>query len=348
MEDRRRHGGRERRRAGPRPTRTLVAGIAMVFWMTTAAAGGAPAGGGGGDSMEPARDRYEPGQTVTMIGYGFVLVGRPSYEGAAAYHAFLRRAGSDGAGGTPSGTDLGWPGRPLGPATVQEVEPHWGRNVRVSVEFSLPDDLAPGVYEVDVCTSGCDAPLGSFLPSPVHVGMDPPWPVSRDWPLSDPAIRWLEDGALIGTLGGTVTAADVRAGRAVDPPPGLQTPLSGDAAAPVAPDSPPAPAAVGSASSRSAGGTTGRSGATSRPDGTLGGADVVATDEPGTDGAVGPWLAAAGPAVLAAVVAGPWLVGDRRRRIRGGGGEPATPVLEDALFVPDDGPAPDDDAAVRA
>lgn len=347
MEDRRRHRGRERRRTRQRPARTLVAGIAMGFWATAAVAGGvAPAGGGGGDSMEPARDRYEPGQTVTMIGYGFVVVDRPPYEGAAAYHGFLRRAGHDGDGGTPSGTDLGWPGRRLGPATIDEVEPHWGRNVRVSVEFSLPDDLAPGVYEVDVCTSGCDAPLGSFLPSPVHVGMDAPWPVTRDWPLSDPAIRWLEDDALIGTVGGTVTAADVRAGRAVDPPPGMQAPLPEEAAAPAAPDSPPVQAA-GSASSGSAGGTTGRSGATSPADGPTGAADVVATDEPGTDGAVGPWLPVIGTAVLAAVVAGRWLVGDRRR-IRGSGGDPATPILDDALFVPDDErPTPDHDAAVR-
>ena len=80
--------------------------------------------------------------------------------------------------------------------------------------FDLPADLPDGPYEVLFCNDPCTPRLGNFMSSWIHVGVDPPCsPVVRDWPLDDPAIRWLEDDALLQLpSGGSITAAEVRAG----------------------------------------------------------------------------------------------------------------------------------------
>lgn len=166
---------------------------------------------GGADVLYPARDRYEPGQEVTVIGY--TSEGDTTWRSAGPMYAWL------------------WPfdeEEPvrLGPAEVldrPELDP--GRPVRVSATFRLPADLTPGNHVVEVCDATCNAHVGWLFGGNLAVGAPPPDPVVRDWPLSDPAIRWLADGALLmGPGGQLLTAADVRAGRI--PEPGVAAPVT--------------------------------------------------------------------------------------------------------------------------
>ncbi|HEX6424285.1 MAG TPA: hypothetical protein VFZ79_12450 [Acidimicrobiales bacterium] len=307
---------RRRRRRAARMALVAVAGTAL------ATAGASPAGAGGADWMEPARDRYEPGQQVTMIGYGYGLVAgyREVARREGPFHGYLYGPVDDS--GEHVGHDPGpgdgnreigpWPGIRVGRVAVEEgVADQVWQGLRVSISFRLPDDLAPGAYWLALCNDGCHAGLGEFADSALHVGVDPPRPVVRHWPLTDPAIRWLDDGALLTDEHGRVhTAADVRAGRVPPPPAAVPAP---------APDGPP----VTEAGRGAASGTGGDAlPAGERRDAGPGAGDPVATvatagDRAAGDGVLGPaWWAAAAPAALVASVA----VAVRRRRGRPGPG----------------------------
>jgi hypothetical protein len=314
-----RHGRRVRweRRAA----RVAVTALAVTALSTVVAS---PAGAGGADWMEPARDRYEPGQQVTMIGYGYGLIAgyREVAQRDGPYHGYLYGPVDDSGeyvGPAPApgdgGTEIGpRPGIRVGQVTVEEGVPDqpW-QGLRVSISFRLPDDLAPGTYWVAVCNDGCRAGLGEFADSTVQVGVDPPQPVVRHWPLTDPAIRWLDDGALLMDEHGRVlTAADVRAGRVPPPPAVVPAPAA---------DDPPAPE-VGGAAAPGTGGDARPAGerrdAGARAGAGAGVGDPVATvvtagDRGAGDGVLGPasWAAAAVAALVAAVVV--W----RRRAERG-------------------------------
>ena len=157
-----------------------------------------------------------------MIGYGDAGA---SVEALPAVHAFLRvdpmaaHAERDPIATPPfvDPSDL-----PVGDVVVEDSpspdDPHSWRPHRMSLTFELPPDLAPGAYEVLVCADPCTTSPGTFWPDAVHVGVDADHPVVRDWPLSEPGIRWLEDDALILTpWGQQVTAAEVRAGTVAEP-----------------------------------------------------------------------------------------------------------------------------------
>ncbi len=180
--------------------------------------------------MFPARDRYEAGQTVTMIGYG--TVADPAWREHGPYYAYLRV--------DPLAAELdARTARPDDPALVHHTDVRLGEVVvedapadavvpvysgqlphRVSVTFPLPESLPPRAYEVRLCNDPCTAALDYFWPEVVNVGVDPTYPIVRDWPLTEPAIRWLEDDALLmGPDLHPLTAADVRAGRVPAPPP---------------------------------------------------------------------------------------------------------------------------------
>ena len=283
----------------------LAAGLAGALVVTTSP----PVAAGGGDFLEPARDRYEPGQTVTMIGYGVSYADPEATWRREPYYGYLRAGDPDPAAPFP-GRAGAFPGLRVGTVTVQEVPPDDGRDLRVSIEFSLPDDLPPGAYLVGVCTDGCARDLGWFLPSEMWVGIDPPYAVVRDWPLTDPAIRWLEPDALLSGPDGPVTAADVRAGR-VPPAPSeavaTPQPLPEVTASPV--------------TSQPAHGAERGAPAGVRPDTAGAEADLVASDAPGDgrarDGTPVPvsWIVAGGATLLAGGAA---LRSRSRRRPRGG------------------------------
>ena len=182
---------------------------------------------------------------------------------------------------------------PVGDVVVEDSpspdDPHSWRPHRMSLTFELPPDLAPGAYEVLVCADPCTTSPGTFWPDAVHVGVDADHPVVRDWPLSEPGIRWLEDDALILTpWGQQVTAAEVRAGTVAEPPAAL---------VPAAP--PPTVAALDQP-------TAPRSPRTAAP--------VTATTN---DGRAGAWWVAAEVAALVLGGVGAMAWDGRRRRRRG-------------------------------
>lgn len=246
MDDRPRAGAREQRRrtgAGGWTWRVAAAAAALGLAGLATVVAPHPAGAGGGDWMYPARDRYEPGQTVTLIGYG--QAAEPATQEQGPYYAYLRvdpvRAEADAVRAEATSgvapyihpTDLR-----VGQVVVEDAaEPATGgywRPQRASVTFSLPEDLAPLAYTVVLCNDPCTTGFRYFWPEPVNVGVDPAFPIVRDWPLTDPAIRWLEDDALLAGPHGPVTAADVRSGRVpTSPPPPQPSPLPEVTASPV-------------------------------------------------------------------------------------------------------------------
>ncbi|MGH9230131.1 MAG: hypothetical protein ACRD07_15655 [Acidimicrobiales bacterium] len=199
----------------------------------------APAGAGGGDWLYPDRDRYEPGQQVTLVGHvaGYAYCPGeldPEWRGRGPFYAYLRVdpvLAEQPPAGCPDvhGTDVR-----VGELLIEERPGHPVEALRAGVTFTLPGDLAAGPYEVVVCNHPCTIGLGELLESTVYVGIDPPEPLVRDWPLDEPLVRYLDDSALLADpvcRGGcddlddwSVTAAEVRAGyrpapTTVPPPP---------------------------------------------------------------------------------------------------------------------------------
>ncbi len=195
---------------------------ALTVAVAVALATEAPVAAGGGDWVFPARDRYEAGQTVTMIGYGQGV--DAALRARGPFYAWLRvdPLADDAASAAP------WPGvQPsdlrLGRVLVEDLGrpvdgTTFGGDQRLSVAFDLPADLPPRAYEVLFCNDPCTDALSTFIAEQVHVGVDAEYEIVRDWPLDDPAIRWLEDDALLALPGGgEITAAEVRAGAAPAP-----------------------------------------------------------------------------------------------------------------------------------
>ena len=196
-----------------------------------------PVDAGGGDSMYPDRDRYEPGQQVTLVGYTQPVATRLTGNGPqnqldwralGPWYAYLRvdshaveRDGQRDVGPSPwvHPTDLR-----LGEVLAEETpDPGALGSLRVGVTFRLPDDLGPDTYAVAVCNDPCTMTLGwLFDVSSVPVGVDPESPIVRAWPLDEPLIRYLDDGALVSDPvcqgacddidDWSVTAAEIRAG----------------------------------------------------------------------------------------------------------------------------------------
>lgn len=102
----------------------------------------------------------------------------------------------------------------LGPLSVQPR----GRILRVSISFLVPSHLSSGLYTVTYCNDPCTTGLGDLIGGSLAVGVDPPTEVQRAWPLDDPEVANLADDAILTGPGDGVSAADVRAGRAVEPP----------------------------------------------------------------------------------------------------------------------------------
>jgi hypothetical protein len=274
-------------------------------------ASGTPAAAGGADWITPARDRYEPGQSVVMIGYGDA---GPDWREKGPFHAYLR------VDPVVANSALTAPDAPLVHPTdlrvatvvVEELDPVVGASWwthRASITFDLPAGVPPAVYDIVVCAEPCEAGsgLGGFWPEPIFVGVDPPQPVVRSWPLTEPGIRWLEDDALVAPASGQeVTAADIRAGRITPPAPAEVLP---DAPEPDAAD----PVAAADLPAVTAGPT-----ATAAPAATNDDADDAA------DRTWAWWIAGEIAVLVGGCAAARWWIGHRRRRRGGGdGGSPA-------------------------
>ncbi len=250
---------RQRRRGGTRSgwaaagaTIAVASGLVAASLLTPTSAGA-----GGGDWLFPLRDRYEPADVVTLVGYTVPYAYRwgadqetdRDWRSRGPFYAYLRNPADvteqvvtqERTHPFVSPTDLR-----MGELTVEDRPgPYPGGSVRAEVRFTLPDGLAAGRYEIVVCDDPCTIGLGELVESSVYVGVDPPQPIVRNWPLDDPAIDELADGALLRDLYSdadgdtiddwTVTAAEVRAGYQPTRPPvvAVESPAPGDPSPPV-------------------------------------------------------------------------------------------------------------------
>jgi hypothetical protein len=152
----------------------------------------------GGSWLSPVRDRYEPGETVTLIGY----VGPGGTLGSVEdgpFFAYLRRLDAplrvpnqlQMAPFVPQAGDL-----PIGQLLVQSTGRGGSLAYRVTVEFRLPSSLAAGRYAVIYCNSTCTKGLSDLIGGVVFVGRDPDFPITRTWAPDEPARANLDGSAV--------------------------------------------------------------------------------------------------------------------------------------------------------
>jgi hypothetical protein len=181
----------------------LVAAMSVVHAITAVA----PASAGGSHLM-PVRDRYEVGETATLVGY--TSGGQLGWLPDGPFYAYLV------AGDATLWSDHRLPidNVALGPLSVEAK----GRTLRASISFPVPDHLVPGLYTVTYCSDPCTTGLGDLIGGLLAVGVDPPRQLQREWPLDDPEIANLAADAILSGPNYRVTAGDVQAGRFVRPP----------------------------------------------------------------------------------------------------------------------------------
>jgi hypothetical protein len=148
----------------------------------------------------PVKDRYEPGEEVTLIGY--------TGSGWADDGPFFGYLVAPTEPGEPTpGSRL-----PLGEIRVEATGRIGYLALRASITFTLPDDLVPGLYLFEHCNRDCTKQLGDLVGGAVHVGVDPEYPTQREWPLDDPEVANLDPDALLVGPGFGVTAGEVQRG----------------------------------------------------------------------------------------------------------------------------------------
>ena len=220
-------GGRQPRRRTRLLGRSGVCiGVAAAAVFSVAQSAGATP-----SCLEPLRDRYEPGDVVSVVGYGCVreLSGSDAAENLVVL-GYLHVMPDPCAGVDPTTPCRGLfsegppvdprSGIPLGRVSLDE-SPHPLRGLRASLTFRIPIDLAPGAYYIQTCGEPCvvDERTYPTWPWPIYIGVDPPTgdPGVHHWPLDDPAIELLPgDALLLGPDGEEVTAAELRGEAAND------------------------------------------------------------------------------------------------------------------------------------
>lgn len=157
--------------------------------------------GAGGTWLYTLEDSYEPGGEVMAIGYvGVAIADDPvlARMSLAPLH--------------PNGdiADRGW--IELGSVTLEPTGLSGYLETRVSISFTLPEELEPGTYMIDVRTQSGDF-FGDLLGTHVIVGAaapsEPRW---IEWALDDPLIAELPDNAVISGPGFAVSVATLKAG----------------------------------------------------------------------------------------------------------------------------------------
>jgi hypothetical protein len=145
----------------------------------------------GGSWFEPAQDRYEPGDTATLVGY--TGGGALGWVEDGPFHGFLRPAQPPQPDDAPYVAPGAHPDDlALGPVEVVETGRGGWLTLRASITFTLPSTLAPGRYDFLYCNDPCTTGLGDLIGGEVYVGVDPPAPLHRTWPPDEP--MW-PDGA---------------------------------------------------------------------------------------------------------------------------------------------------------
>jgi len=176
--------------------RTLIATVVATATLGVALVGTAHAGG---SWFYPVADRYEPGETATLVGYS----GRGSYgtpdDGPFYGYLFAEtESGGPAAGAIPL---------PLGQIDVTASGHNGYLTNRAAITFEIPDWVPAGIYFFEYCNAGCEQRLGSLIGGYVYIGVDPAVPLSRDWAYDEPEIVNLAGDALLTGPGTETTAA---------------------------------------------------------------------------------------------------------------------------------------------
>lgn len=123
----------------------------------------------GGSWFETTEKQYEPGDTVTLIGY--TSGGQLGWIEDGPFYGYLRVRRPD-----PATADR-WPAvyptdLALGPLQLEKTGPG-GQTLRATITFDLPRDLAPAAYQFEYCDDPCTTGLGDLIGGTVYVGVSP-------------------------------------------------------------------------------------------------------------------------------------------------------------------------------
>lgn len=172
----------------PTATRFVLAGLLVA----TAGVWHAPSASAKGEGLLPVRDRYEPGEVASLIGYTRGPLPTTRFE-AVIWKEM-----------TGPAVDIG----KLSVQTTGNSDPSLA--VRVSTTFPLPHDLPPGTYAVGMRDESRTAfGVNDLLWGVVFVGVDPPAPISRRWAFEEPEVANLAPDAVIYGTEFTMTAREV-------------------------------------------------------------------------------------------------------------------------------------------
>ena len=203
--------------------------VAALVALVAGSAGPASAGGG---RLAPVQDRYEPGQTATLVGY----TGGPAAAVAGEpFYSYLRPAGEASGAGLLSSDVY------VGELVTEETGRGGYLQLRVSLTFDVPEDLVPGEYEVIHCDDPCsERRLGDLVASSLSIGVEPARRVIREWPRDEREVVNLPPAALLVGPDYQITAGELRAGFA------RSAPRPAPAVVPTLPaaEAPPGPAPV--------------------------------------------------------------------------------------------------------
>lgn len=177
--------------------RRLIA-LATVLFLGLVPALGA---GAGGAWLYTVEDSYDPGDEVTAVAY----VGTAITDDPVLARMSVTPIRPDGELESPDWVELG-------AVTLEPTGLAGYLETRVSMTFTLPDEMELGTYVIDVRTESGDF-FGDLIGTYVIVGAAPPSePRWIEWALDDPLIEKLPDNAVIAGPGFAVSVATLRAG----------------------------------------------------------------------------------------------------------------------------------------
>ncbi|NNE73460.1 MAG: hypothetical protein HKN26_07345 [Acidimicrobiales bacterium] len=191
-----------------RACRSLVG--SLVAFVVTGGMLAAPALAGG-SWFDPVRDRYEPGETATMVGY--TGGGAYGWVEDGPFSAYIALADPE-FGELPSSERI-----EVGPIDLLETDAQGWLRLRASITFELPDDLLPGMYFMGYCNVDCTRQLGDLIGGNLYIGVDPPAPLTRQWPASEPELVNLDPESIVTGPGYSMTARELIDSNQFRPPP---------------------------------------------------------------------------------------------------------------------------------
>jgi len=159
----------------------------------------APPALAGGSWMKTPDQEVERGEEVEMVGYVWAPDVPPVEESQWLAHLNLAPM--------PLHESVESRLMPLGPVTVERSGLSAYLKYRVSLTFTVPDGLEPGIYIVTVANEQGDY-LGDLIGAGLAIGVEP-WPPEYEWPVDEPLVAQLPDNAWLRGPNWEITAGQV-------------------------------------------------------------------------------------------------------------------------------------------